>query len=139
MTTKIARSEFRPKYRKSPLSKDDRAFLGFVKTLPCFICFHELYEFASRQPWVLIEMLNDELIPDDRQKTPTEAAHLGLSTSRRGLSQKYPARESGPLCQDHHTGLKTSHHAGTKTFWERNNIDRDWIIELVGKLYEASK
>lgn len=135
----IASSKFRPKYRKSPLSKDDRSFLGLVKTLPCFVCFHELYEFASRQPWVLIEMLNDEMIPDDRQKTPTEAAHLGLSTSRRGLSQKYPARECGPLCNDHHTGLKTSHHAGTKTFWKKNNIERDWIIDLVQKLYEASK
>ncbi len=132
----IKRTEFRPRYRKS-MSREDRDFLGFVKRLPCSLCYREVYEFFQNEPWAFLEIL--ETIDQSKQKTPTEAAHLGLSTSRRGLSQKFPARESGPLCEGHHTGFKTSHHASTKNFWQTHGIERDWIIGLVQKIYEASK
>ena len=123
------------KYR----SKVDRDFMAFVRWLPCFLCFRELYEFFDKEPWALVEMIANELIPEDRQKSPTEAAHLGLSTSRRGISQKFPVRECGPLCNGHHQSFRDAHHAGTKTFWERQGIDRDWIIGLVIRLWEAKQ
>ena len=59
------------KYR----SKVDRDFMAFVRWLPCFLCFRELYEFFDKEPWALVEMIANELIPEDRQKSPTEAAH----------------------------------------------------------------
>jgi hypothetical protein len=66
----------------------------------------------------------------------SEAAHLGRSTSRRGIGQKYPDNEAGPLCTIHHR----EHHRGTKTFWTRHAwIDRDKLIDAIQAAYKAWK
>lgn len=124
------------KYRKRKNKPgDDPKFLAFVRSLPCLICYREVYEFFRSEPWALIEVIEaGELFRESR----TEAAHLGLSASRRGLSQKYPDNECGPLCADHHTRLKTSHHAGTKTFWKIHNLDRDDSVRMIQELYREA-
>lgn len=133
----MKRSPIKRKHRK-PKPGDNPAFLAFVRTLPCFVCYREVYEFFGSEPWALIELLESEAT-FPVQRTRTEAAHLGRSTSRRGLKQKYPDNESGPLCSDHHTRFKTSHHANARSFWDIHGIERDELIDQIQALYAQSK
>lgn len=109
---------------------DDAKYLFFIRLLPCLCCYPEVYEFFREEPWALREVL-DDLNFHGKQSTRTEAAHLGRSDSCRGLGQKYPDREAGPLCADHHMRMKTLYHADTKGFWGTHKIDRDKIIDLM--------
>ena len=69
------------------------------------------------------------------QETPSEFAHLGLTTSRRGQSQKYPDHEAGPLCNQHHR----EHHANTKGFWIRYAaLDRDGVLKMLVRIYRSA-
>ena len=124
------------------MTKRDALFQDFVRSLPCFVCFAEFYAWVLAQPQDvqanLVEMV--ELLEQSAgtiQKSPTEFAHLGLSTSRRGLSQKYGNREGAPLCAEHHRGA-SSHHSGTATFWQRVPlVDRDALILTLNRVYDS--
>lgn len=95
--------------------RDDPDFLAWVRTLECFVC----------------------LIRGERQKTPTEAAHLGQD---RGMGQKPPDRSAGPLCHADHLEDEWSHHKATarhgQAFWDHLGLDRDTFIQTLNERYE---
>ncbi len=109
----IERTPLKRKWRKKKPG-DDRKYLVWIRTLHCLLCG-----------------------PDNPQTTRTEAAHLGLSISRRGLSQKYPDSQSGPLCARHHrTGRDSLHRLG-KSFWGHHGVNRDLVILGLQMVYAA--
>ncbi len=124
-------------------SQPDEAYKAWIRTLPCLACYASLYRLpkdfagltiralAGLEPW------NAE---DGTQRTPTEAAHIGLTTSRRGLSRKFPDRETAPICQTHHrTGTDSIHRLGADKFFARNGLDRDAVIRELTKLWVSLK
>src|ERR1039458_5072338 len=133
----LKRSSIR-KRKPRPRAGDCPEYLAFVRLCPCFVCYAPWWVWFLEQPknvqdglphepavvaWEYSEYAHRRV-----QATPTEAAHIGRSTTRRGLGQKVPDSEAGPLCADHHRLLKNSHHAGTKTFWEKHpTLDRDGL------------
>lgn len=130
----LKRSPVKRKARKRK-PDDDAKYLAFVRGLPCLVCFPLSWCNAiSEGDCVFIPRLKVGLFAG--QQSRSEAAHLGKSTSRRGLSQKYPDNETGALCHEHHQLSKDSHHAGTKTFWQKHAwMDRDKVIETLQRLY----
>ena len=70
------------------------------------------------------------------QASATEAAHVGLSTSRRGMGQKYSDREAIPLCaEDHRTDRMSIHSIGADEFFESLGSDRDSVIREYNRRY----
>jgi hypothetical protein len=68
----------------------------------------------------------------------TEAAHVGP----KGTGQRCPDNEAIPLGRNHHQhpmngGLPDSHHAGTKTFWAKHDIERPELFKVLRALYVA--
>lgn len=112
------------------------AFLAFVRTLPCLICYREVYQFLGFD----LAHFGESGWYYGLQKSPTEAAHIGLSTSKRGLSQKFPDDECGPLCADEHhkTGPHSIHVLGAEKFFAHHGMDRDATVLMVQKLYAES-
>jgi hypothetical protein len=110
-------------------------YLAFVRRFPCFVCWPGLWQHALAVGYLPEEFVGFRLV----QSTPTEAAHLGLSTTRRGLGQKVPDSEAGPLCADHHRLLKDSHHAGTAAFWQKHpNLDRDGLLRMLWRIFQST-
>jgi hypothetical protein len=127
------------------MTKADRAYMGFIAKLPCLCCYAEWWNACVRLPdfsadrilFFKVEALRDQF--PFRQSSRTEVAHLGASTSRRGLSQRYPAKECGPLCAGHHREFKDSHHAGTATFWSKHPLlDRDGLLIMLQRIYASN-
>lgn len=115
----------------------DIPYENFIRSLPCLICYPHGWEFAINGG-MQVAVLSASVLRG-RQKSPTEYAHLGKSSSVRGASQKYPPREAGPLCAEHHRIGPDSHHAGTKTFWERHSwLDRDRLVEVLNESFQKS-
>ena len=109
-------------------------YLDFVRRLPCFVCYEGFWIWFLTLPE---ELQNNHEVAIDQ--ILSEAAHLGLSTSRRGLGQKYPDSESGPLCAEHHRLLKDSHHAGTAVFWQKHpTLDRDGLLRMLWRIYQST-
>ncbi len=100
----------RPGKRRGPIR--DKAYLAWIQTFPCFVCFKAMIH------WI--------------PAVPSEAAHLAPS----GLGQKCSDRETGPLCSAHHRTGRDSHHVLGKRFWAHHGLDRDKIIEELSALYE---
>lgn len=74
------------------------------------------------------------------QTSRTECAHVGLSTSRRGLSQRYSDFEALPLCAEHHReGDYSIHKLGVREFFDRRGTDRDTAIWHYQQMYAMSK
>ncbi len=127
---------------KAADNRSRSAYWDFVAGLPCILCFDVFYEWLlAQEPTVYVNLLLmvQELTEAGVQKSRTEVAHMGRSTSRRGLAQRYPWREVWPLCGGHHREFKTSHHAGTAIFWQNHtNLDRDGIIDLLIAVHAAN-
>lgn len=110
-------------------------YLAFLGTLPCFVCYREAYQFLARHGgevgWIFGHTLYG------RQESDTEAAHVGLSTSRRGLSQKCSDDEAMPLCglEHHREGEFSIHRIGPAAFFEHHGADRDSTIRLFQRLF----
>jgi hypothetical protein len=137
------------------MSRKERQYQEFIRLLPCLVCYDAFYAWLTAQPKESQDCLLDmiQLLQNIEvgtisdfgngkqrhiQTTPTECAHLGLSTSRRGLSQKYPAMECGPLCRSHHQEAGDSHHAGTATFWSKHPmLDRDGLLQMLQRIFES--
>jgi hypothetical protein len=67
-----------------------------------------------------------------------ECAHIGFSTSRRGLAQKFPDRETIPLCAHHHkNGASAVHKIGVVEFFRQLDIDRDQLLSVLNDAYDA--
>ncbi len=111
------------------------AYLAFLRTLPCFICYADAYEFFAEYASVVA---GPSSCAYGRQKSDTEAAHVGLSTSHRGGSQKHSDLESLPLCEvEHHQhGAFSIHVMGPAAFFEHHGADRDATIRMFNSLYE---
>ncbi len=125
--------------RPSRAAKQDPEYLAFLRTLPCFCCYQEVYKFLVG--WALSDGCAEYLRARGsfygRQKSPTEAAHVGMSTSRRGLSQKYPDAEAIALCKDHHTeGRDSIHKLGADAFFLHHGASRDGTILAFQALYQ---
>ncbi len=64
---------------------------------------------------------------------------MGLSTSRRGMGQKYSDREAIPLCaEDHRTDTMSIHSIGPEAFFESLGSDRDSVIREYNRRYLAA-
>jgi hypothetical protein len=127
---RVATKKKRSTPRRSSAVKDPQ-YREWVSLWPCLLCYPKNWELALRGESVKILRYIQR---DYYQRS--ECAHLGATNSVRGLSQKYSDLESGPLCTKHHREGKESHHAGTKTFWERNAwLDRDALFVFLRALY----
>lgn len=123
--------------------KVNKPYLSFVRRLPCLVCYREFWKWYLGQPREvrdelfggMLETLSDHA--GRIQTSPTEAAHLGLSTTRRGLKQKFPDTEAGPLCRGHHRELGDSHHVIGAAFFEHHRIPRDEIISELQRIFAA--
>lgn len=113
-TEPMARARMK-KRRRKPKPGDDPKYLVWVRTLPCLVC-----QFSGLH-----------------QETRTEAAHLGLSESRRGIGQKYPDAEAGPLCQWHHVSGSDAIHRLGPAWWLHHGIDRDSTLLALQELYAS--
>ena len=97
-----------------PKPGKDPQYLAWLRCMPCWAC--------TRRSVM--------------QEAITEAAHVGLSTSRRGLSQKYPDVEAIPLCVRHHReGAVSIHKLGPDAFFRFWRGDRDTVIKLYRRAY----
>lgn len=107
-------------------------FLAFLHLLPCFRCSRNAYHFFARNT---VESVARYV----SQKTPTEAAHIGRSGDRRGLSQKYDDTSAIPLCAGCHTEDRDAiHQIGPVAFFAAMGTDRDSVIDLIRKMYAES-
>jgi hypothetical protein len=61
----------------------------------------------------------------------SEAAHVG----QRGIAQKCSDLETIPLCAEHHTAGKDSHHVLGKRFWAHHGIDRAELLAKLQRMY----
>ena len=127
---------------RRPRAGSEPQYLAFVRKLPCMVCYADFWGYWLGVPnearcnlLEMVEILNRGAV-QRLQETPTEAAHLGFSTSLRGLGQKYPDLEAIPLCRGHHT----QQHQATAGWWERTlpDLDRDAILKALGEVYRAS-
>lgn len=92
------------------------AYLEWLRGLPCWAC---------------------EQTTGGRSSSRVESAHVGLSTSRRGLSQKYPDIESIPLCglEHHREGKFSIHRMGPAEFFKHFHADRDEVIRMFQNIW----
>lgn len=105
------RNEIKREANGQPPLKDE-AYKSFIRSLPCLCC----------------EIL------DNRQASPSEAAHIG---EVRGLRQKAPDNTCVPLCRGHHKGGPLAHHDLGKLFFPTWRIDREETIRKYQRLYAA--
>lgn len=111
----------------------DPQYLAFMRTLPCWVCYRHVYAVFAKD---FLQLADTPCSLYGRQKSDTEPAHVGLSTSRRGLSQKYPDIESIPLCKEHHTaGPESIHELNPEPFFAQHGADRDETVRAFQALY----
>lgn len=125
--------------RTGPARRSSRihnpAYLEFLRGLPCYCCYREAYEFLVRiggeSGFIFAHTLYG------RQKSDTEAAHVGFAGKPRGMSQKCSDIESIPLCghQHHREGPESIHKMGPAAFFAHHGADRDSVIRTFQKLY----
>jgi hypothetical protein len=124
--------------RRKPLKRkprkkqpgDDPAYLAWIRTLPCWICFKSSYE--SGEIWAGLHLIQAGQFVC-LQAFRTEAAHVG----RRAYGRKCPDRQAMPLCGDaHHREGFHSHHRMGRYFWAHHNLDRDSIIRQLNERYD---
>jgi len=142
----IIRSSIKRKARRKKPS-DDPQRLEWLRELPCFICYQFVYRMLRKERsradfgTDLLEIISSR--GRQEQDSRTEAAHVGLSTSRRGLKQKYPDAEAIPLCglEHHREGRESIHKLGPDRFFDRHGVEggRDAAIELFQWLYEVKE
>jgi hypothetical protein len=118
-------------------------YLAFVRKLPCLVCYREFWGWwlnqgEAMQGW-LVQTIEE--LPQGLQNSPTEAAHIGMSDSCRGIAQQYPDAEAGPLCRGHHREFKDAHHAGSRGWWRRTfeELDRDQLLSALVRVYEGQE
>lgn len=124
----IRRHPRRIKATDSPIYRD------WIASLPCLICFRELY--LQGLMFDLIEA--DRLAlrqPSSIQQSPTECAHVGV----RGLGQKCPDRQTVPLCAEHHRTGKSAHHVLGRNFWTFHGLDRDQLIRQLNSIFDSKR
>lgn len=110
----------------------DPAYLEWLRTMPCWGCWPDAYASLAG------ERRSVTRIPRTigRQTERSEAAHIGLSTDRRGASQKYSDDTAIPLCAVCHTGASDSiHKTSVEEFLEMHGSDRDTVIGMFQRLY----
>ena len=134
------------KYRRKPRLGDDAKYLDWVRSLPCLGCFASWYR-ELLSDWLrlcdglpvgeLRFSVADRLTFPPRQWS--SAAHIGFSTSQRGLAQKYPDREAGPLCEEKHHSRHSKisiHTLGAERFFDGLALDRDQTLRMLAANYE---
>lgn len=102
---------------KNPDAKDPR-YLAWIRCQECVCC-----KTLSREAWAELP----------REKYRIEAAHVG----ERGIGRKCPDAETLPICSQHHTRGRDSHHRLGKGFWEHWNLDRDVLVKEHRERYRA--
>ena len=123
-------------------AKDEPARREWIRSLPCFVCYKPLYLAAMERP-EFADILSAAASETSRarQSSPTECAHIGESTSRRGLSQRFPDAEAAPLCAvEHHREGRYSIHKcamGAQGFFQHHGIDRDRLLKLLQRMWEG--
>lgn len=134
-TAPLKRSPIKRKARKTQPG-DDPIYKAYIATLPCYVCYADVYARLFKSASDIIESAETHW---RRQKSPTEVAHIGLSTSLRGLSSKFPDRETAPLCGvEHHRLGEYSVHlidGGIDEFFAHHGVDRDGMIRQLQAVY----
>lgn len=131
------------KHKRKAKPGDDPNYLKWIRLLPCLGCFSPLYaEILKRQQTTdpKIAIVFPQIYHEAR--IISEAAHIGFSTSNRGLGQKYPDREAGPLCGTIHHSRQSKisiHTLGAERFFTALNLDRDGILQILNAVYEEGK
>ncbi len=112
------------------------AYLHWLSYMACFICYREAYEFLAGIECNAVEAIQQPIY--GRQKSPTEAAHVGFAGKPRGMSQKHSDDEAIPLCREHHgPGHKDSiHDIGPSAFFALHGADRDATIRMFQELWK---
>lgn len=111
-------------------------YLDWIRGQPCWACHAPLYAIFG----VLFDGFVAVTEPfKGRQKSPTEAAHVGLSGKPRGMSQKCSDEEAIPLCgEEHHReGPQSIHKIGPSAFFELHQADRDEVIRGFQEAWSA--
>jgi hypothetical protein len=104
--TPLHRSWLKRKPRRYVVPSEILRYWDWIRTQPCAVC---------------------------GRRRGIAAAHVGM----RGLSQKCDGWEVIPLCIMHHDrGMRESHHALGKRFWEYWGWDRYGLIRRYRGLYE---
>lgn len=116
--------------RKPPRRKPgdvDRAYVAWVKTLPCCVCVKEGPEYQRHG-------ISGGLYEGCVQTSPTEAHHAG----DHAYGRRAPDRTAIPLCgHEHHREGSDSAHVLGKHFWAHHGIDRDALIARLNQEYEC--
>lgn len=70
----------------------------------------------------------------------SEASHIGLSTDRRGLGQKFGDDTVIPLCPDcHQHGKEAIHKGNPEAFFTARGADRDEVVRLFQRLWAQNR
>ena len=103
----------------------DPAYLAWLRTMRCWSCWQR--EYAHECAW-------------PRDYLVSEAAHIGLSTETRGMSQKVSDTSAIPLCAGCHQHSNDAIHKGNPdAFFAARGSDRDSVIDLFNGLWRAAK
>ena len=106
----------RTKPRRGNGTKDP-AYLDFIRSCDCYACEVRGYRGFS-----------------------VEAHHLGMSTDRRGIGQKYSDSTAIPVCTAHHReGMFAIHRIGVEAFFNEFGGDRDTVIANYRQRYLGCK
>lgn len=110
-------NHLRPHRRKH--RERDPEYLAFIAAQPCIVCLTKAVRAKDHM----------------RQKTRTEAAHVG----DRGLGTKCSDRETIPLCgEEHHREGPESGHKLGRHFWTHHGLKKWELIDGYQKLFEES-
>ncbi len=116
----------RPGVRRSSRVLDPQR-LAWIRRLPCWACYRQSYD-------------ADLMTCSRWHRVRSEAAHIGLSTDRRGLSQKHGDDTAIPLCPDcHQHGKEAIHKGNPEAFFAARGADRDTVVRLFQRLWEANR
>lgn len=122
----------RSKPRRRPVLVSDPAYRNFIGSMPCRVCYEELYRWADGD-LTLGDLRELSHTVYGRQKSRTEVAHVG----DRGRGQKCPDSQAIPLCGiEHHREGPKSHHVLGKGFWAHHGLDREAVIRQLNEAYE---
>lgn len=129
----MKRGPIKRKPRK-PKRGDCPEYLEWVRTLVCLGCFNSWYRDLLRGEREISELVR--LLTFG--KINSQAAHIGFSTSHRGIAMRYPDREAGPLCFKHHdrSSRISIHNIAPEKFFEGIALDRDAVLGLLNRVFD---
>lgn len=143
MTPAAARKRERRGWRKAKgiAPARDRKYLAWIRTLPCVVCYLDYWldvilEPSDEEAWATLMFFPTTQWGSTWQKSPTEAAHMGI----RGLGQKCSDYSTLPLCahEHHREGPESAHKLG-KQFCGHHGFNQDALIAALRCRWKEGK